>query len=1412
MSIQRKNNDFSVTSTLHDFIRNYDWRQGFDEVLNNELPRLADGRVDLDACPGFASLWLTLSASFEPEVAQIYERIANMVPSNSDVETCTMHALHSIAQSIGVKNFHQLDLGYPLEIKELLDIFSISPEKLVHNKILSPTSTIDVLSGSLGYGIAMDGYLVGFVNVSGTAWSPLQGTSAISYHTSSVWTDDQTTFIQNAQVGFHPRINDPAFLSLMEDTFYRTLSTNVTLDRIIDDMYNSIYVDFSRDSATVLNPPEDSATIDAKKAEYNVPLTFFANAELDSIIAGRTNYYDYTTEEKIVLDALVKERAEVTQVNDQFVKYRYEKERRVREYIKFIEDISTVSTPTVSAISPGYDEIVSDGIRFFDNDANGVPVSGTMLQNATYFLRNAALSIYYQRENLKTILQKHSLIGTERLIATLIEEYILRNFVNYDQRRYRNIPALSSVNPAMVSGLTINANVGTTINVVEYLDITEYMNLSARVDKPDVGNTRYWEDPANIEISENSIVEVSSFYSRLPGLERTPYDAQKSFLDFVYGNGALSAHMHEAISAIVDYNDFQNEDIAASVTLTSAGVTGTFTGTLSTTFGGNLVGYLSGYPNTQLDGTINGLVSGYAAGTLAGTYAGDAATYSYPINLYMSHSLSYAVSGAEFNDYRNTITSSVSGSLSGAILQSTTDVYVSGDLDPMWRSLSGVYFKYWGTPSGTIGWANYKNADYPTVAHIPYLYNLLELIRHQDILDSIYSYQTYSFDNSLSSKYDAEGNTIDFWRKENETFTPYRDVYQYATNENQAGTSVENIDHCGPFYFPALSAYLDSASNFIANSAEWYGHLTLESEDQQRIVYQLQGYESDIDRLANKRIYQYDIDTFGNEYTLFKDDDKFDTSGEVWVKYNDHPLSFPLTAEGELSGQIDTQTEWNGIIYDDMYRCFDMGVVSLYDTNVVWLYCSDGSEEGNKTGRIYFFDIQYKPNQQNKFVAVNLKGATSDFTLVNENETFIGVYQVTGRYGPAFVYVTLLSKEETVDGYVFKFRFKGYDETFGWTQRELQVTSIYDVYEGGDHNPWKLTNSSELLTITFESALPTNPTSAVFLGSGARGYYGGEWNEFKHGYHNGVTTIDLSLEGEITYPTGYEIDYYMGYNDVSYQSVQAWEGWQGGNGIPDGIISNYMDDTLKAKISYLGESDPATSARFDIGSIEMLCTNYNNEDFGILSNNVLPYWGIAEQTWADTYRQWTKLESIWKFSRFSSDPDTYFAWKDSTSDYHRFTYPGETWRLVTVDERDTLYQVTVTYEGPGCQKIVVEFDNTNSQLLQSPNPPNIYWIRAQHLAEVLTNDGTTMTVNMLQEEAAFQIGEVVRVVDESDSGPSTLIVLTIDPVAGEATEDVELATITAKADTLLTLTGDDLSEFSVGKTVTITEKYVHPGT
>jgi PKD repeat protein len=71
-----------------------------------------------------------------------YEKIANFVQNNSDIDFCNIDQLYSLAQSVGL-NANDYKLNYPPEIKKLIDITSINQSRLMGANSLDQESFLD---------------------------------------------------------------------------------------------------------------------------------------------------------------------------------------------------------------------------------------------------------------------------------------------------------------------------------------------------------------------------------------------------------------------------------------------------------------------------------------------------------------------------------------------------------------------------------------------------------------------------------------------------------------------------------------------------------------------------------------------------------------------------------------------------------------------------------------------------------------------------------------------------------------------------------------------------------------------------------------------------------------------------------------------------------------------------------------------------------------------------------------------------------------------------------------------------------------------------------------------------------------------------------------------------------------------
>ena len=112
-------------------------------------------------------------------------------------------------------------------------------------------------------------------------------------------------------------------------------------------------------------------------------------------------------------------------------------------------------------------------------------------------LTDYCLHISYVRENLKTIIQQYSYIGTKNIVTSAIKDFFLKNFSKRSEWRLQSELSLQKENNMLTSGLfrtlkelnegVFNNEFGRaeqdafSIDIVEYYDTTKYLNLEAEL-------------------------------------------------------------------------------------------------------------------------------------------------------------------------------------------------------------------------------------------------------------------------------------------------------------------------------------------------------------------------------------------------------------------------------------------------------------------------------------------------------------------------------------------------------------------------------------------------------------------------------------------------------------------------------------------------------------------------------------------------------------------------------------------------------------------------------------------------------------------------------------------------------------------------------------------------------------------
>ena len=107
----------------------------------------------------------------------------------------------------------------------------------------------------------------------------------------------------------------------------------------------------------------------------------------------------------------------------------------------------------------------------------------------------------------------------------------------------------------------------------------------------------------------------------------------------------------------------------------------------------------------------------------------------------------------------------------------------------------------------------------------------------------------------------------------------------------------------GPWIYSVLQQfiyyYITNNKNIPINILEnfvnqYYSNCNILQK--QNIIQQLLAFQHDIYDKQNYVVYDFQEDSFDNQFTLFKykDYNKYEDAGEIWVRLKNYPLSVPL--------------------------------------------------------------------------------------------------------------------------------------------------------------------------------------------------------------------------------------------------------------------------------------------------------------------------------------------------------------------------------------------------------------------------------------------------------------------------------------------------------------------------------------
>ena len=166
-----------------------------------------------------------------------------------------------------------------------------------------------------------------------------------------------------------------------------------------------------------------------------------------------------------------------------------------------------------------------------------------------------------------------------------------------------------------------------------------------------------------------------------------------------------------------------------------------------------------------------------------------------------------------------------------------------------------------------------------------------------------------------NSQVNTSGDIIDSWKYPNQEFISYQTFYEDSPNMDFTDKENPAIDRDGPFNPDVLSAYL--IDNTPANMLQYYEHIHPSFDFEKtmpRIDWQLISFADQIAELNGRHIFQYAFDSYDNHFMLYKDKENLDEPGQIWMRYKNHPLPFPLFGSDGVSGDC-TQSRFYQQLY-----------------------------------------------------------------------------------------------------------------------------------------------------------------------------------------------------------------------------------------------------------------------------------------------------------------------------------------------------------------------------------------------------------------------------------------------------------------------------------------------------------------
>ena len=581
--------------------------------------------------------------------------------------------------------------------------------------------------------------------------------------------------------------------------------------------------------------------------------------------------------------------------------------------------------------------------RLLGLDKNGNLKSDNLILKIALNFTDICLQISYARENIKTLIQQYSYIGTKKIITDVIREYFIKNYSKRADWRLQSDISLNKETNAETSGVfqSINSLNGLTsdsiesqffnVKLIEYYDNTQYFNIYSNLPSCIVGYATSGVTPI-----------VSSFISTEDYISswNIPGSGIISSINDDLGILIPSGILPKQPTINVNINDVTAEvPVWETNVLTSIFIP---PGTLVSSIipAGNLITVTSYVDNLI---PITGLCATFINEWNSQFWKRDFSKESPSSELIQDEILFFEnffpelkmarTTELKFEIYKN----SIYPLLSGMWETFATSGFIN---DPL---LSALQVEYSGQYPGKYLTKNIANKSFTTIAPFPYIRNLIpedgtfnetSLYLAKPFYENIAYYinlmtkeilnmQTYN--NKTGQGLPTEG-----WKQSYIEFKGYNTNYEDSKNQAEMSLYPSSVIDCdGPWVYSALQKFIKLYYDYPIGNNQYQipyneiqkyvdeNYITVGKNIRTNITKQLFAYQHEIFEKQNYKVHDFQFDQYDNQFTLYKHKDfnEYEDAGEIWVRMKNYPLSVPLMKNVKIKDSMDLYTD---DIYDTL--------------------------------------------------------------------------------------------------------------------------------------------------------------------------------------------------------------------------------------------------------------------------------------------------------------------------------------------------------------------------------------------------------------------------------------------------------------------------------------------------------------